>query len=170
LNIKQQKIIWHFFVTAFVFIVILSNCGYSINKQTSLPFTEIHIGLIENKTFEPKLQDLLHRALTEEFLRQGISINPNAKHKLTGVINTFNIASFSEKDEITIEYRVFLNADFKLYDEKNDIREIKNISSPFIISFTGSEDFSLLLTNRTAAEEEALRDVAMQIAGYLIYR
>lgn len=155
---------------AFVSIVLLNNCGYSIHGHDALPFTEIKIGLIENKTLEPKLQDKLHKALTEEFLKQGIRINPAAKLKLTGIIHKFNMVSLSTKKGITIEYRVIINADFKLLDEKGDIKEIKNISSPFIVSFTGSEDFGRLLANKDIAEEKALSDVAMQIVGSLIYR
>lgn len=170
MRIRKQKIRWSSLIIAFVSIVLLNNCGYGIHKHTALPFTEIEIGLIENKTLEPRLQDRLHTALTEEFIKQGISINPSAKLKLTGIIHKFQMLTLSEKKGVTIEYRVIIKADFRLLDDKGEIKEIKNIRSPFIVSFAGSEDFGRLLANKEIAEERALRDVAMQIVGSLIYR
>ena len=78
--------------------------------------------------------------------------------------------TLSEKKGVAVEYQVIIRADFRIIDEKGDIKDIKNISSPFIVSFTGSEDFGRLLANRDAAMEKALSDVAMQIIGSLIYK
>lgn len=150
--------------------ILLCSCGYSMHRYSSLPFTEIKIGLIENRTLEPKLQDKLHKSLTEEFLNHGISINPAAGLKITGIIHSFDMMTLSEKKGVAVEYQVIIKADFRIIDEKGDIKDIKNISSPFIVPFTGSEDFGRLLANRDAAMERALSDVAMQIIGSLIYK
>ncbi len=55
-------------------VLSLSGCGYTIHTKASLPFEDIQIGTIENKTYEPKLQDRLNKSLTEEFLKQGIAV------------------------------------------------------------------------------------------------
>lgn len=150
-------------------VLYLSGCGYRVQRRASLPFTEIKIGLIENRTFEPKLQDKLHRALTEEFLKQGLIVSPAAERTLTGVINTFQMNSISEKNGITIEYNVVVNADFTIVDGEGKVTEKKSISSPFIVSFTGSQDMGSLIASREAAEEKAARDIALEVAGALLF-
>lgn len=165
---KSRRLLLTTFLISIV--LLLNNCGYSIHRHAALPFSEISIGTIENKTVEPKLQDKLHKALVEEFIKQGISISPSSALKLSGTIYKFIMVSLSEKNGITVEYSVFINVDFKLADNKGGAKEIKNISSPFIVSFAGSEDFGGLLANKDIAEEKALNDVAMQIVGALIYK
>jgi hypothetical protein len=159
-----------FFFIPVLFLVLLNGCGYSIHRQASLPFREIGIGSIENRTLEPKLQDKLHRALVEEFRKQGISVTPAAANRITGVISNFNMVGLSEKEDIVVEYSVMVNADFGVVDREGKVRELKNISSPFIVSFTGSEDLGRLLATRDMAVERAMRDIAMQIVGALIYK
>src|SRR3990172_7052404 len=104
-----------FFILAVLLTAMsLGGCGYGIHSQRALPFTEVSIGRIENKTLEPKLQDRLHKALTEEFMKQGINVNPGASYKLTGVIHSFAMAGLSEKGGIIKEYRVMVSAAFRL--------------------------------------------------------
>lgn len=160
-----QLMVWVSLVTG----LLLSGCGYSVHRQSELPFSEIQIGTIENKTLEPKLQDKLHKALTEEFMKNGIMVSPFADTKLSAVVHTFDMTILSEKEEITIEYRVFMRADFTLED-KTGKKEFRNIDSPFIVSFASSEDISTLLAKKELAEVKAMKDVAMRIAGALIYR
>ena len=69
-GIAGRLILWSVLAGAF----LLSGCGYSVHRQSDLPFSEIQIGTIENKTLEPKLQDKLHTALTEEFMQNGIMV------------------------------------------------------------------------------------------------
>lgn len=153
-----------------VFGLLLSGCGYSVYRQSALPFKEIQIGMIENKTLEPKLQDKLHTALTEEFMKNGIRVNPYADTKISAVVNVFDMTILSEKQEITIEYRVVINADFVVVDKDGRKKELKNIDSPFIVSFAASEDLATLLAKKELVEERAMKDVAMRIVGALIYK
>ncbi|TAN39662.1 MAG: hypothetical protein EPN25_10635 [Nitrospirae bacterium] len=145
-------------------------CGYTIHGHAALPFTEIWVGAIENRTHEPGLQDMLHRALVEELVKQGISVRPSAPRKLTGVIRTFELPSLSEKDGITREYRVLIDADFTATDEKGSAEYVKHMGSPFIVVVTGSEDMARLLANKTLAEERALKDMAARLVGALIFK
>ncbi len=170
MKMEKIKSCQYFSLVTLLSVILLSSCGYSIHRHAALPFTELDIGLIENKTLEPKLQDKLHRAIVEEFLKQGISISLAAEHKLTGIINDFQMVTLSEKEGITVEYRVIINAEFKLLDAQGAVMEIKRIDSPFIVSFRGTEEFGRLLANKDIAEEKALDDIAIQIVGALIYR
>jgi outer membrane lipopolysaccharide assembly protein LptE/RlpB len=157
-------------VAAALIAVLLSGCGYHIHTHAALPFTEVKVGLLKNKTLEPKLEDRLDRALTEEFLKQGITISPGAKYTLTGVIHGFDMVGLSEKAGITVEYKVVISADFTLVDSEGKVVGTKKIGSPFIVSFTASEDLGSLVASREVAEEQAMKDIATEIVGALIYR
>jgi outer membrane lipopolysaccharide assembly protein LptE/RlpB len=152
------------------FSVTAAGCGYTIHGRSELPFTEIQIGVIENRTLEPKLEDKLYASLVEELMKNGISVNTSAKTRISGVIRTFQMTSLSEKDDITVEYRIITSADFKITDKDGNVRDIKRVGSPFIVSFTGTEDMGTLLARRDRAEKRAMEDVAMEIVGSLISR
>jgi len=145
-------------------------CGYSIHGRASLPFDSIQIGKIENLTVEPKLQDRLHKALTDEFLKQGIAVYHDADYKLNGTINQFELRILSEKADIATEYEVIIKGDFRLIDPSGNVKEFKNIISPFIVSFSGPGPLDELIASKELASEKAIKDMAMEIVGILIYR
>jgi len=153
-----------------VVAVSLSGCGYQIHRQAALPFSEVRIGQLKNETLEPKLQDRLHRALAEEFLKQGISVGPSAQYTLTGVITKFEMASLSEKAGIVTEYRVIIVADFTLTDREGKMTQTKNVGSPFIVTQSAQGSMGNLIASKEAAEEEAMKNIAMEIVGALIYK
>jgi hypothetical protein len=156
-------------LTTYCLLLIFFGCGYSIHGKTSLPFDSIQIPKIENTTLEPKLQDMLYNALTEEFLKQGVSVHPDAVYKLSGTIKHFELRILSEKTDVAAEYEVSIRGDFKLVDPSGNIKEFKNIGSPFIISFQSSEKLEDVLALKELASERAIRDMAMEIVLILIY-
>jgi outer membrane lipopolysaccharide assembly protein LptE/RlpB len=158
------------FLIPVLIVMLLGGCGYSVQRHAALPFTEISVGRIENTTFEPKLQDKLFEALTREFMKQGISVDPSAKLKLAGTINKFDLVGLSEKNGIIAEYRIVVNITFRLLDEEGKTRKTMTIKSPFIVSFTGSSDLGTLVATKESAEERAMADIAMELVGELIYK
>lgn len=154
----------------FLLILLLQGCGYRLHSQAALPFREIAIDQIENRTVEPGLQDVLHRAVVEEFMRQGIAVSATARQHLSAVIRNFDMPGISEKGGFSREYRVVVSVDFTLTDEQGQKRYIKNLGSPFMVPFAGSDDLGRLLAEKKMAQEEALRDVAQQLTGLLIYK
>ena len=157
-------------VAAAIIVLLLVGCGYSVHRHASLPFDRINIGRIDNATIEPKLQDKLSVALTEEFTRQGILVTPEAPLKLTARITRFQLVGLSEKEGITVECRVIVDADFTIYDSHGKVQSTRHISSPFIVSFTGTGDLTSLLTARDLAEVRAMQDLSQELVGRLIYR
>lgn len=153
-----------------VFILFLSGCGYSIHPQSSLSVSEVHIAPVDNKTREPKLQDKLHRALTEEFMKQGVRVSPAAEYTLAVSVTKFDMISLSEKEGITVDFRVAVNADFRLLDRSGKVVETRTVSSPFIVSVTAAQNLGTLFALRDVAEEQAMRDIAMEIVGALIFK
>lgn len=159
------------FILFFLFYSLcFTGCGYTIHNKASLPFKEIKIARIENKTFEPKLQDRLYRALTEEFLKQGVDVNSGAAYKLDCTIHTFDLRILSEKSNIAVDYEVAIKADFTLTDPSGKTKEFKNIESPFIISFSGPGPLNDLIAAKELASERAIREMAIEIVAELVYR
>jgi len=150
--------------------IMLPGCGYNIYRQGNLPFTEIEIGLIDNRTFEPKLQDKLHAALSEEFVKHGIAVKSGGATKISAVIHVFAMTILSEKQDFTTEYRVDIHTDFIVEDKNKKRAEHKNISSPFIVSLTTPDDLGRLLGMKELAEKRAMEDIAMRIVGVLVYK
>lgn len=151
-------------------VLVTSGCGYSLHGKKDLPFTEIRIGKIENLSLEPKLQDKLHKALVREFTRNGITVTPSVGNVLSGVVRRFDMSSLSEKKDITVEYRIIIEADFTYKDSDGNVRVTKKVASPFIVSSPGSKDMGVLLGSRDVAEEKAVADIAMEIVGALIFK
>ncbi|MBI5640048.1 MAG: hypothetical protein HZA17_06445 [Nitrospirae bacterium] len=165
-GLQQTRII--LLSTALAITVMLCGCGYAIHKKAGLPFQKIAIGLIENRTLEPKLQDKLHKALVEEFMRQGISVDPSAPHNLTGTIRTFEMVNIAEKSDVSTDFMVRITADFRLSDKEGKIRELNNFS--YHVYFTGAGDLGLLLASKEVAEESALANISSAVVGALIYQ
>ncbi len=143
----------------------LCGCGYSIHPQSALSIKEINIGLIENMTLEPKLQDKLRRALTEEFMKQGIRVSLGADYKIAGTVKSFELVGLSEKGGIMVEYKVQVNAQFKLLDREGKVVTTRDISSPFIVTLTDQGDLGRLLAQKDIAEEQAMSDISMEVVG-----
>jgi hypothetical protein len=151
-------------------LLVASGCGYSLQNKATLPFQAIQIGKIENVTVEPKLQDMLYRALTDEFLKHGVVVNRDAGYKLSGRINQFELLILSEKSDIATEYEVVIKGNFTLTDPSGKIRELKNTGSPFIVSFTGPGPLNDLIASKEKASEKAMKDMAMEIVGIILYQ
>jgi hypothetical protein len=167
-KIKRFPIVLLFTVYCSLFAVC--GCGYTIHGKASLPFDAIQIGTIGNKTFEPKLQDRLYQALTEEFLRQGVSVSPVAGNKITGSINRFDMRVIAEKGDIAADYEVIITGDFKLSDPAGKEQEFKNIGSPFIVSFSGTGPMADMIASKEAASDKAIRNMASEIIAVLFYK
>jgi len=166
----MQKILCRILLTAYCLPFAVCGCGYTMYGKAALPFESIAIGTIENKTVEPKLQDKLYQSLTEEFLKQGIRVSPDADYKLRGKINQFELIILSEKSGIAAEYRVIIRGDFELVMPTGDVKNLKGMGSPFIVSFRSNNLLEDVIANKERASEKAIRDMAVEIIANLIYR
>jgi len=145
-------------------------CGYTLHGKASLPFQAIHIGIIENRTVEPKLQDKLYKALTDEFLKQGIAVYHGADYHLKGRIDQFELRILSETSDVATEYEVIMKGGFIITDPSGHGKELKDVGSPFIISFSATDNLTGLLALKELASDRAVRDMAQEIVAALIYR
>jgi hypothetical protein len=128
------------------------------------------VGKIENRSVEPKLQDIFSRYLAETFLEYGFTLNPYAQYILEGDITSFRIEPLVEKDLTAAQYRVILKADFILKDIKNNQTFPLKIDSPFIVYFGSFESLEKVLVAKDLATDKAIKDLAQEIVRFIIYR
>jgi len=167
---KIKKNLNSLLLTAYCLLLTICGCGYSMYSKAMVPFDSIKIGTIENTTVEPKLQDKLYQSLTEEFLKQGVRVSPDADYELSGKIKKFELRILSEKYGIATEYEVIIKGDFKFIKPSGDVQELKSIGSPFIVSFQSNDVLGDVIARKESASEKAVRDLAMEIVANLIYR
>ena len=166
----HKKKISVFLLLVSIALPVITGCGYTVRNKASLPFESIQIGRIENRTVEPKLQDRLYLSLTQEFLKQGISVSPAASYKLSGTIHSFDLRIVSERSDIASEYEVLMKADFRVTDPSGKDKEFKDVSSPFIVSFTvPAGPLEGLIARKEIATDRGIQDIATEIVAALIY-
>ena len=168
-NKLRNRRLLYYVVCTLLSALCISGCGYTLQSRTTLPFNSIQIQGIENKTVEPKLQDMFYRAVTEEFLKHGISVQSHADYKLSGTINRYKLNVLSERSGVAVEYEVIIKGDFRLVGPSGNAKDIKNIGSPFIVSFPVSGPLEDVLAFKELASERAIRDMAMEVVAALIY-
>lgn len=152
-------------------VFLLSGCGYSVQKKTDLPFSEIYISKLNNNTFEPKLQDKLHRALAETFSQYGFEISRSSRYRLEGDITKFEIKTLSEKDLITTEYQILLFCNFRLIDtQTGNVTKIEGITEPFVNYFIAKGRLENVLAQKEIATENSLRELSKELIRYIIYK
>lgn len=159
-----------FIFTILALALLVGGCGYRLHGAGDLPFTEIYIGPVENRSLEPKLQDMLHRSLVEAFTKHGVTMNNSAGNRLAAVVKSFDVSSLAEKDGVTVEFRVIAAVDVVLMRPDGTKQELKGVGSPFFVSFTGVRELERVLASKEAASQKAMDSIASDIAGRLLYR
>jgi ABC-type uncharacterized transport system auxiliary subunit len=158
-------------ICIFTIMLILSGCGYSILKKSDIPANEVYIGKINNKTFEPKLQDKLYKVLGETLGEYGFEINSAARYRLEADIKKFEIKTISEKDLITTEYLIILSCDFRLIDSQTgNVNKIGGISDPFTKYFISKGKLENVLAQKEIATESSMRDISRELIRYIIHK
>lgn len=146
----------------------LSGCGYTLQGKETLPFTSVKIGRIENKTFEPKLEDKFQKALADELMKNGIMISKSAGYVISGTINNFSLTPLSEKEGVASEYEVIIKAKFFLTFQDGKVKELRN-SGVFTVSFSGLGNIENIVAAKEQAAETAMRNLASEIRAGIVY-
>lgn len=153
-----------------LWILCLIGCGYTLQGKSNIPYERIAIGVIENSTFEPKLQDRLNRILTETLLEYSIEVDPGATHRIDGKISRFELRVLSEKDLVASEYEVVITASFSLTDTRSgSTLSLGEISSPFAHYFSSIGAIENVLFKKEIASDRALKDLSQELARRIIY-
>jgi len=133
-----------------------------------LPFDSINIKHVDNRTYEPRLEDKLHNALSEEFINQGIKVEgPSADITLEAAITRYELGAIGVVDESIREQEIIMLVDIKVIDKGNVI-EFKSMGSPILITFqtTGTVPQTIVLEDR--ATIKASREIAKDVVSRII--
>lgn len=168
---KNRKMSLYFLLFApctLLIVFCFAACGYTLYGKAGLPFQSIAVTKIVNKTFEPRLDDRMQIALTDELMRSGFLIDGSSGYRIIGNLTTFELKTLSEKAGVAVEYEVTITGDFRLVDPFGVTRQLRN-RGVFIISFSSSETLQTVIALKEAATDRALKDFSSEIVASIIY-
>ncbi len=164
---RSTFVVINFLLLTSLFILV-SSCGYHMVGSRFLPFDSINIRHIDNRTYEPRLEEKLHNALSEEFINQGIKAEGvSADITLEASITRFELGAIGAVDESVREQEIIMLVDIKVID-KGDVIEFKSMGSPILITFQTTGTVPQTVDLRDRATIKASREIARDIVGRII--
>ncbi len=158
---------------AFLFLIsyfLIYSCGYHIIGSKSLPFESITIRPINNKTYEPKLEERLHNALSKEFIAQGIKVIAiNGDVDIEAAITTFELTPIASIDERVQEQEINMKVHVRVID-KDRVSEFRSMESPIRITFRTTGTVSESVIQKEKAIDKASSEIAREIISKIIIR
>lgn len=121
-------------------------------------------------TYEPRLEERLHRALSREFIAQGIKVRHiGGDITLESTITAFKLSPIASVEDRVQEQEVVFTVDIKVIDDGNII-EFVSMQSPIRITFqaSGSVTDSVILKERSI--DKASSEIAREIISRIIIR
>ncbi|GER93204.1 hypothetical protein A45J_0940 [hot springs metagenome] len=160
----------HFYFLILTFyLLLLFGCGYTIQTKANLPFDTIAVGKLENKTYEPKLQDMFSRSLAETFAEYGFKVSSSARYRLEGEITKFELEPLTEQNLVAAQYKVVIKANFRLIDTSTRKSVPLVADSPFITYFSSTERLENVLAQKELSTVSALKNLSQEIVRIITY-
>lgn len=150
--------------------LLVSGCGYTLQSRSTLPFQEVDLGRVENKTHEPKLEDRLARAFGQVLPEYGIDLSKGARYRIEADITKFDLVVLSEVSLYVSEYQVTAVTTARLIDRQTNTVTPITSSGPFVTYFRSTGGIESVLANKELATDRAMRDIAQDIVQRIIYR
>jgi len=133
-----------------------------------LPFNSVTIKHIHNKTYEPKLEEKLHNALSKEFISQGIRVmTANGDIALEATITAFEVGAIAVVEEKVQEQSIKMRVDTRIIDKERVI-EFTSMESPIKITFQSTGTVTDSVMQKERAIDKACMEIAMEIIGKII--
>ncbi len=169
-KLKKMKPVTIYFLLLTSLFLLLISCGYHMTGSKLLPFNSITIRPVQNKTYEPRLEERLHNALSNEFINQGIEVKISGGDvDLQTTITSFQLGAIGAVDETVKEQEIIMQADIKLTD-KERVTEFKTMHSPIKITFESVGNVGESVANKEVSTDKASREIAREIIGQIIMR
>lgn len=152
-----------------VFIILalsVAGCGYTLRR--SQPVESVRLGMIENMTYEPKLDDMILEALAVELSKKGIRVDEGSQYVIAGNIHEFRLRGIVEKKDVTVQYEVIMNGSFELVGPDGTRKSLKS-SNVFMVNFGGEGELNTLLNMKDMALRAAASNIASEIVASIIY-
>lgn len=150
------------------FALLVSSCGYRMIGSQSLPFDSLTIKHVQNKTYEPRLEERLHNALSAEFINQGIEIRAEGGDvELEATVITYMVGAIAAIDEIVKEQDISMNVDIKMID-KGRVTDFRSMASPIRITYQSTGSVTQSVAEKEMATDKACREIAKEIVSRII--
>jgi len=163
--------------TVYCLLFTASGCGYQLIGSKSLPFDSITIKHVKNKTYEPRLEDRLHNALSKEFIAQGINVvRGGADVELTATITRFELSAIAIIEENVQEQSIIMQVDIRIVDKGSGttrtekVTEFSSMESPIKITFQSTGSISDAVAQKEKAADKACTEIAREIIGKIIIK
>lgn len=152
-------------------LVVLSACGYEPVRHSQLPYKSITVKSVENRTFEPGLQDRFWRVFTEEAVLRGVNIvRTGGDAQLAITFRSYKLNTISIKNDLSAEYRVVIKADVEITSHGKVLIEQKAMESEFLETFSAAGGIQEIQARRDEATDRAIRSLSERILGLLLYQ
>ncbi len=166
---KIRKFFFYSLLAALYSLLLLS-CGYQMVGSKPLPFKSITIKSVQNKTYEPKLEDRLHNALSREFIAQGIKVmSKGGDIRMEAVITAFELRSIAAISETVQEQVIKMTVDIRLIDEAR-VTEFTSMESPIRITFPTTGTVIESVVQKERAIDKASLEIAKEIISRIIIK
>jgi hypothetical protein len=146
----------------------VASCGYRVVGSTPLPFRSIAIKHVQNYTYEPRLEERLHNALSTEFIHHGIEVTAGeGDAELQAAVTTFILGSVASIDEAVKEQEITMTVDIK-FIESSRVLEYKSMVSPIKITFQSTGEISDSIAQKERATDKACSEIAKELVSRII--
>ncbi|HCC69157.1 MAG TPA: hypothetical protein DEP99_04650 [Nitrospiraceae bacterium] len=158
-------------VLSLLICLLLSSCGYHLVGSGQLPFNSATIEGVDNRTYEPRLEERLHKALSEEFLAQGIRVmsTKGGDLELKPTVTYFAMTPIAEVGGRVQEYAIVMKVNVRL-KVREEIIELKDVESPLRITFKAESSVRDVVMEKEKATDRACREIAREIINKLLIR
>ncbi len=145
-------------------------CGYRMVGSRPLPFQSVTIHPVQNTTYEPRLEEMLHNALSQELITQGIRVMASGgEMDLMATITAFQLGSIAYIDEKVQEQAITFLVDVVVRDGERTM-EFTSMQSPIRITFQTTGTVNEAVARKEKAIEKACREIAREIISKMIVR
>ncbi|MBI5739720.1 MAG: hypothetical protein HZA16_03275 [Nitrospirae bacterium] len=150
------------------YLLLVSSCGYRMIGSTSLPFHSVTIKQVRNRTYEPRLEERMHIALSREFISQGIEVaGTGGEVELEATVTSFQLGAIAAVDDRIKEQSILLRVDIKLTDAGR-VTEFSSLESPIKITFQTTGTVSESVAFKELATDKACSEIAKELVGRII--
>ncbi|RJQ48019.1 MAG: hypothetical protein C4538_04490 [Nitrospiraceae bacterium] len=136
--------------------------------STHLPFRSITIKQVQNRTYEPRLEEKMHIALSKEFINEGIEVRAaGGDVVLEATVITFQLGAIAAVDDKIKEQSILLRVDLKLNDQGR-VTEFRSMESPIKITYQAAGSVTESVAFKDRAIDKACSEIAKEMVSRII--
>ena len=157
-----------------IFFWLIASCGYKFVGSEPLPFESITIEPVINRTYEPRLEEILHRALSEAFIEQGIQVvDQGGDYHLSSFIKEFRTITESEFRSDTLDRSVPVEQNVNMYVNfiitGNDKKmKYSRIDNPYKFNYDASGSVQSAVNLKDANIRRVCREISLDLITRLM--